>query len=273
VYSENSANDFSFTEEIQRSENVTFANISKEILAVTDPIEKDLYEDCIMKMEMELSTQQFQFDSKRHNGLAIFDRFKNVKNVLITHSHSDHFHPESLKRLARENGGITVYIDKSCVNLVDDENINVIGISTGDVLEIEGHKVYVLPSNHFVSFSETTHHFVIDTPFGKTLFYGLDSAWLMTYETEFLIKHPADFFVLDCTLGRIVGDKRIFEHNSVYMLEYIVESLRNHGMIKKDGVIYADHLAKTLHPKHDEVVKDLDTFGVKVAYDGLLVEF
>ena len=46
-------------------------------------IEKDLYEDCIMKMEMELSTQNFKFDSRRQNGVAIFDRYKSVKTFNI----------------------------------------------------------------------------------------------------------------------------------------------------------------------------------------------
>lgn len=203
-------------------------------------------------------------------------RFSDVKYVLITHSHNDHFCAEYIQRLAHDNGGITVLMDSGvCSELLpDDSLINIIPIHTGDVFELDGYTVRVLPSNHTTErASEATHHYIVTTPSGKSVFYALDSAWLLTNETNYLMKNPCDLAVLDCTLGRIRGDYRVFEHNSIYMLEIMVDTLKNARMVKPDGLIYGTHLAKTLHQKQELVEADLASFGMHAAYDGLEIEF
>lgn len=112
----------------------------------------------------------------------------------------------------------------------------------------------------------------MDTPSGKTLFYGLDGAWLKMDVGQFLMQHPADLMILDATSG-VPNDYRSFEHNTVAMLRVLVSAIRANKMVKPDGVIFADHLARTLYPGHTAASALLSEIGMQTAYDGLCIEF
>lgn len=206
-------------------------------------------------------------------------RLSKVKDVIVTHAHGDHFSIDALMRLAEDNGGITVYVDRAVVETIPVHPlIHVVPLTSGEQISIRTtdgvYTVAVLSSNHCTHIpNEQTHHYVIDTPHGKSLFYGLDGAWFTVTEAAFLMQHPVDLMVLDCTLGRIHGDKRIFEHNSIDMLELMLETIRKCKMLKPDGQVYADHLARTLHPCHNEAAAVLAEIGVCTARDGLCIEF
>ena len=125
-----------------------------------------------------------------------------------------------------------------------------IPVSDGQTVRFDGYTVHVLSSNHQGDLPEEhTHHYAVDTPSGKTLFYGLDGAWLKMDEGNFLRKHPADLMILDATSG-VSNDYRSFEHNTTDMLRVLVPAIRANKMVKPDGVIFADHLARTLYPGH-----------------------
>ncbi len=201
-------------------------------------------------------------------------RFEKVRHVFITHTHDDHFYVPALERLASKNGHIHVYIDAVCTGLIpQNEHITVVPVSSGQTLSFDGYRVFVMPSNHQGDLpDEITHHYVVDTPSGKTLFYGLDGAWFTTVEGKFLMQHPVHLMVLDCTSG-VPNDYRSFEHNTVDMLRILIPVIHANKMLKPGGVIYADHLACTLHPSHTAVSELLSKIGMQTAYDGLCIEF
>ncbi len=203
-------------------------------------------------------------------------RFSSVKNVLVTHTHIDHFHLPSLERLAADNGHISVYLDSvACRRMPEQENIAFFPLENGKDYTIGDVCVHVFPSHHKVSDpEEPTHHYLITFPDGKRVFYGLDGAWLHESVYYYLKEHPVDVMVLDCTVGRIKGDFRIFEHNSIPMLALMMETIRSEHLLKEGGVVYADHLARTLHPGHNAVAADLrENLQMETAYDGLCIEF
>lgn len=201
-------------------------------------------------------------------------RFAKVRHVLVTHTHSDHFSPQALERLAEDNGQICVYIDANAISLVpQNAHITVVPVSDGQTVRFDGYTVHVLSSNHQGDLPEEhTHHYAVDTPSGKTLFYGLDGAWLKMDVGQFLMQHPADLMILDATSG-VPNDYRSFEHNTVAMLRVLVSAIRANKMIKPDGVIFADHLARTLYPGHTAASALLSEIGMQTAYDGLCIEF
>ena len=202
-------------------------------------------------------------------------RFAKVKTVIVTHTHIDHFDMPSLEHLAAVNHGITVYLDSvACARMPVNDYITYIPVENGGTYHFDGHTLHTFSSNHRVTDpSEPTHHYVLDLPDGKSLYYGLDGAWIKNDAANYMRGHAVDLMILDCTIGRIRGDSRIFEHNSIYMIEEMLPTIRACHMIKDGGKIYADHLAKTLHPSHDEVAKDLATIGMCVAKDGMEIEF
>ena len=102
----------------------------------------------------------------------------------------------------------------------------------------------------------------------KTLFYGLDGAWIMYEEAQAIIKYKPDFAVFDATIGWQDGDYRIFEHNNLNMLLEIKKTLNPYI-----GEFCVSHMAYTLHSSHEVLAGQMKKYGISVAFDGLETEF
>ncbi len=165
----------------------------------------------------------------------------NVKYVINTHSHSDHFCIESLRKLEKSGAEFIPFLEN-------------------ETREFGGYRVSSFRANHGTC-TDAVHFLICDGK--KSLYYALDGAWLMYDEIEAL-KKGTDAIVLDCTVGEQKGDYRIFEHNNIRMVNEMKETMKPY--VKK---FMASHFAKTLHKDRKELEKALSSFGIKAAYDGL----
>ncbi len=176
-------------------------------------------------------------DALKEFGIDISD----IKYVLNTHRHPDHFNEGTLKML-EENGA--VFAD----------------IEAGEEAEIEKYKISSFKANHGTC--EDAKHFIIDDGESR-LFYGLDSAWLMYDEVQAIKEKGVDFAVIDATIGNVEGDYRIFEHNNLAMVKEMKKTL--------DAYIEhfcISHMARTLHDEHNVLLEEMKEFNIIVAYDG-----
>ncbi|MBQ4354487.1 MAG: MBL fold metallo-hydrolase [Clostridia bacterium] len=174
--------------------------------------------------------------------------YGNVKDIVNTHRHSDHFNPDTLAKLT-EAGAVFH------------------PTAAGDIVETDKHIIRAFAANHCTA--EVPVHFVIESKAdGKRFFYGCDGAWLPyeTYRALMKLGH-LDLMIFDCTIGDIRGDYRIFEHNNAAMVAEMRASFTN---ICPRFMV--SHLARTLHPGHEEASKILAGFGLETAYDNLITE-
>lgn len=168
----------------------------------------------------------------------------NIKYVLYTHKHYDHYNEDTLS-LLHANGAHSVTI-------ADSENAN-----------LGKYRVTALQGNHSVA----VQHFIVDDGKSK-LFYGLDSAWLLYNEVR-AIKAcgGVNLAVLDGTVGFEKGDYRIFEHCDMDMI------ITMSNVLKKSAKrICISHMARTLHTDHNTLARAMSEHGIEVAYDGLVTE-
>ena len=106
----------------------------------------------------------------------------------------------------------------------------------------------------------------------KSIFYGLDSAWL-PYETwSALLKAPVDCIILDVTLGDAEGDYRIFEHNNIPMVDIMLQTARSQKALKEGGKAVGTHFSKYEHKCHEKLSERLEQLGMLAAYDGMEIE-
>ena len=175
--------------------------------------------------------------------LAFGKKAENIKYIINTHKHSDHYCEETVARL---------------------KNAVLYEMTAGQINELGKYTISALQANHFTC--DKAVHFIISDG-KKRLFYGLDGAWLLGDEVAAIKSAMIDFAVFDATVGHIPGDYRIFEHNNLDMVLEMKRSLNSY--IKRFCI---SHMARTLHETHEELEAEMARHGIEVAFDGYETE-
>jgi phosphoribosyl 1,2-cyclic phosphate phosphodiesterase len=207
------------------------------------------------------------------------DLFKNVKNVILTHSHSDHFNVQTLLRITRESNhqvcfwAQTTAFDKLLVNLNKDDNCPFYHIMTPEKPEKVGnYDVIPCLANHGdLPEGEIPLNYIVKSE-GRCFFYGSDSGWIMYPTYKQIKKNKPNALIFECTTGYAPGDERIFGHTSIAMIGIMMESIVAQKATAEDCKYYATHMARTLHTTHEDTAERLAPFGVTPAYDGLEID-
>lgn len=185
-------------------------------------------------------------------GLQVLDAMREfgkdpaaVKCIINTHKHGDHYCVETVDALAAYGSQF-------------------VELTAGDVKQVGKYTVSAYAGNHATC--KNTVHFII-TDGERTVFYGLDGAWLMYDEVQAIKKYKPDFAVLDATIGDVDGDYRVFEHNNLNMVLEMKKSLEPYV-----GKFCISHMAMTLHTDHRTLSEKMEKHNVLAACDGLEVE-
>ena len=222
--------------------------------------------------ELMLDCGEYIFDFARSFGNEKL--YDNVTDILITHSHSDHFRAESVRKLA-ESQKIRVGCDKAIMSEIGEHpNIEFVVFAPFETKTMGRYEVTAVLANHHIVIDgdACAFHYIIKTPDGREVFYGLDGAWFLRPSWNEMKKHKFDIMVLDCTVGDS-NDWRLCEHNTIPMLRMLVEGINMENMVAEKGVIVASHLARTLHKPHEETKDILQKAGMLTAYDGMKLVF
>ena len=173
-----------------------------------------------------------------------------ITDILITHSHNDHFDPEAIARIAP----VTLHVDEGWADQVHIEGVTVHPVKAGEKFTAGGYEVIGMRGNHSTEGEgEHTVHYLLMKD-GKALYYATDCAWILYNEARLIREHPLDALVIDATIGDgHEGDYRVFEHNSLPMVRIMVESMQKTGMLKPGAPIFLTHLARTLHGSQAEL--------------------
>lgn len=168
---------------------------------------------------------------------------RDLENPNKTDRHGDHYREETV-------AGLT--------------SARLYPLQAGETLTIDRYQITALRANHSTC-KETVHFIISDGE--KSLFYGLDGAWLLYDEVAAIKEKGIDLAVLDATVGFVQGDYRVFEHNNLNM---VIEMSRSLSKYVKRFCI--SHMARTLHTPHDELVQAMQPHGIEVAFDGCEIE-
>ncbi len=210
--------------------------------------------------------------------LSAFDvDLSGLSDILITHTHRDHFSLQSLELIAgRSNlpGRLNLWMDEGALTKGDPlvGLFNLRSLKPGKTVNISGCSVRPLPANHRVSRSlETPLHFLFSS-LERNFLYALDGAWLSTAAWKAIQNLQLEAVIWDGTIGDLPGDYRIFAHNSIPMIRIMNQTLKDNGIYNCSTRIILSHLARTLHPGHRELAENLKKEGMEPAHDGMVVE-
>ena len=178
------------------------------------------------------------------NALEVFGKCADeIRYIICTHNHRDHYSEETVSLLSRAELQL---------------------MKSGETRSIGKYRVSAFSANH--STCKDAVHFIISDG-EKSLFYGLDGAWLMYDEVDAIKRNTVDVAVLDATVGDVPGDYRIFEHNDLNMVIEMKSALDKYV---KRWVI--SHMARTLHTSHTELSEKMARYNIEVAFDGFEIE-
>ena len=196
---------------------------------------------------------------------------KAVKEILITHSHWDHFNVEVVNKLVRLNPEICVSANAVVLSQLDG-SIRTRELKPGISFESCSCRFTALPANHAIVDhpEETPLHYLCETPGGNCL-YALDGAWMTTLAKRIIEKCKLQLIVWDATCGSD-DDWRMFEHNTPAMLIQMREALQKMGVTDSNTRHLLSHLARAqLWTKEAE--QRITSRGFEIAFDGMNVSF
>lgn len=209
--------------------------------------------------------------------------------VFYTHSHNDHYHPESALKI----GVRKVYLSQTWFDIAKadfekaSKKMNVqmpelIPLYIGQAVHVDGLRVTPLPASHATSkLFEQTLIYLIEKSEARVM-YATDTAGIPAVAARLagIDAHdpngkPLTGLIMEATMGMDHdNDYRIFAHSSVGMVHRAVEVLQKtkRYLPVNDQPVYLTHMARTLHGTQAELDAALP-YPLKAAYDGLEVIF
>lgn len=192
-----------------------------------------------------------------------------LKGIFLTHSHADHFHLGALKKFLGETGRkIDFYCHETTLKWLKltpeiESRMRLHLLQTDRKTVVGGMSVLPLESNHQVSRTdETTLHYLFSKN-ERCFFYGCDGGWFLAKTWDLLMKKKLDLVILEATVGNKKANYRIASHNTLPMIELLVASMKECGMIEKESQVVLSHLSKEEHKPGADYGK------MKVAFDGM----
>lgn len=195
--------------------------------------------------------------------------YEQITDILITHTHDDHFIPKSIEEIAKSRHSPLRLWVREDADIPEFANVEIIRMKLITKYEQYGITVTGLPANHDpITYPQ---HLLVELN-EKKLYYACDGGWIMCEALNYLRDANLDALVIDATMGDCVGDYRVGEHNSIPMIRHMLPSLKTNNIINENTKVYLSHIAPSLHKPHDETVEIARAFGADVAYDGLSTE-
>ena len=225
-------------------------------------------------------------------GFAIPKEF--VRHLLITHGHYDHFRPVAIQHFAATlPHPLAVYGSRTVKDALgfaaeyswnrseklfetNDRSSNVErhAVEIGESFFLGEVQVTPVLANHCIDkTNEILEQLALNYVFernGRTLFYGLDSSYVLPGTSEILSTFQFDIAVFDATFGHLEIDPAISGHMNYEMLDETIARFREAELFREKAVIVASHVSQ---PSYDESVDELYEKSITLAYDGMTLEF
>jgi len=223
------------------------------------------------------------FSHMQQNGL----NFSAVKDLLITHSHMDHFSPTDLHLRSTSyyahnltTPHLTLHGNERVMKLLERERItreeepNDTGITA---VQVEAYKpftagkyrVTALPAFH--AMNEKAFVYLIEDG-EKTLLYLHDTGELFDEVYDYLAanKVRADLISYDCTYVALPSGGG---HMGLDSCPKVRERLESIGVVHENTVHVINHFSHNGKLIHDELEPAAKELGFLTSYDGMVVEF
>ncbi|HHV43522.1 MAG TPA: carbon-phosphorus lyase [Firmicutes bacterium] len=200
-----------------------------------------------------------------------------VKHLLITHTHSDHFYPEDLHMhkqpfIAASSPGhlLNIYGCPAVGEILEeeaktDDSVVFHPLTAFEPHNIEDATVVPLPAEHSSRGQPFIYLFQRN---GITLLHGYDTGYFFEEVWSYLEGKTIDVALLDCTAGKFPSRGHMGIPNILEVKKRMLES----GIATEKTVFVATHFSHNGQLLHHQLEERLHPEGFLVAYDGMVLE-
>lgn len=224
------------------------------------------------------------------HGLGLTD----IGLCLLTHAHEDHFDPEYIMSRHSDYGTAVcteLVVAGSAQTLRDVDEVLGRRCTYGSVFDartqsalrltvkcLEPFAEYELGVYHVTAYPADHGHaggaLLYSIEEGeRAIFYGTDTAGLSEHVWQHLAAAGKryDMAVLDQTYG-IGHDTRPRDHLAASGVAVHAARFRTAGLLRRDAMVYATHISHEGYLEHDQLDRQAEENGYRIAYDGLVLE-
>ena len=209
---------------------------------------------------------------------------RNIHNVIITHSHADHFYPNDFwcrfEGIAYDivEEPLNIYVTEAGYNealrqLGEDMNetrVKFHKIAPFEPFDVEDYHIIPLAADHDPSTNPVIY--IIEKG-GKSLLYANDTGIFPDSTWDYLEKYNKKFELisLDCTGMAQKNWRR--SHLCLDTDKEVYDRLTEIGVCDKNTIVYVNHFSHNGMLTHKELVVEAEKYGFLVTYDSLEVVF
>ena len=222
-----------------------------------------------------------------------------LRHVLVTHTHYDHFSSFALCQFAGSfilpTAPVTFYFTEEAYEMANylchDEMLLHNGfqetLESGAIRfeqlkffekrKIGNYVVIPLPGRHFGSVETRSANYLFQLPEGDVLYYGTDTGYYFPDTINFLKEYQINQLITECTWDEkhpcnLETDK----HLSLLALRKLLGVLEEQGTLGRFSEVYLTHISHSHTRSHEELEKLVNNwtefpFKVCIAYDGMKI--
>ena len=220
---------------------------------------------------------------------------ENLKNIFVTHAHSDHFSTvtlENLQMCVAEAPKINIYLSKAAwdgiqrigrllnaqeyANFKDNfrrwpTRCNFIPMEIHTDYQIGDMTVSAVEGRHQGAYEGENSLNYLFRRDGKTTFYACDTGLFYEKSLDYLKNFYLDTFIVEMAFGK--NDlPRDGKHMTAKHLNETLQALKAQGTINENTRIYVTHIGhkgRLLHGECNEILRSMWSGNIQAAYDGL----
>lgn len=208
--------------------------------------------------------------------------YHDLKNVIFTHSHQDHFYPEEFNmRSTIYAHGITepvhVWGNEEILKRLENvpeimipQRVDLHKLTEYESVTMDGFCVTPLRANHDPK--ENCLIFIIEKS-GRRMLYGNDTGVWPDETWDFIERNRTHFDLvsMDCTMGS--QSESYCGHMGVKDVKNTVARLWEDGLVDHNTKFVVTHFSHNQYIFYDELTRMLEEDHILVAYDGFCLEF
>lgn len=229
------------------------------------------------------------------SGTDLYD----LKYVLITHTHEDHFDLGNLflkPMISRGNGqkiqlwftgdgfGLLEALDRMKYDGKEaffkeqmEKDYETHRMEFFQTYEIGPYQVTPVKGEHPAHMEKNAANYLIRLPDGTVMLYALDTGYYEAQTLAYLKGVKIDTLIAECTFGSLDRGDKPYSHMDLRSSLYLCETLYAQGTIGKETKVYLTHINQEQEYTHEELSQECARrtkglpYEVTVAYDGLSI--